>query len=259
MIAGFERTERAVGAAVLLLAAGCSLSPLSHRIHPGEEPFVVFVGNGTDGNVDLFAASAGGGDAVQFTFTPLIEAHPRLDPSGSVVAFLRMRDTLAATPRFLVMMNLISGAEVQTALPPEAGRANAVGWAGDGSRVYVGTDRGVWQVTAPPATVQVTAVTAANRAGADSALAVWVGSPPVARAVPCPHAGICVVGSRNDTQVVSASGSDVMRWGRDSMAWFDSSSVVVRYLGPGHERHITWTSLPSHPRDGTMADTGTVR
>ena len=44
----------------LSLLTNCSITPLTNKIRVGEEPFVIVVGEGRDGETDLFAAPAGG-------------------------------------------------------------------------------------------------------------------------------------------------------------------------------------------------------
>ncbi len=110
-----------VALAAVAFVSACSFSPINHRIKIGEESFIVFVGEGIDHNTDLFAVPANGGSVAQITFTPLVEKGPRLSPTGEVVAFLRMRDTIPGTPRNVVLMNLLSGGEAAVALPADAG------------------------------------------------------------------------------------------------------------------------------------------
>ena len=101
-------------AAIILsgsVVAACNLSPLSNRIKVGEEPIVVFIGEGVDGNTDLFVVPASGGSIMQLTFTPLHESMPRLNTRGDIVAFLRARDSAATTPTEVVIMNMLNGAE----------------------------------------------------------------------------------------------------------------------------------------------------
>jgi len=241
-------TTRAAVAAGLLAVAGCGISPLSHRIHIGEDPFVVFVATGVDGHTDLFAAPAGGGDIVQFTFTPLVESSPRLRPDGEVVAFLRGRDTAAAAPRDVVLMNLVSSGETDITLPADAGRPQALAWSRDAARLYLRTDRGLWQVTVPPGPPHPIAVAPADTAAADSALAVWLGDPPFARAIRCPAGGVCIVGPKGDTTTLAPQGRDPVRWGADSVAWFDNDNLQVRSLGPGVPHRVVWRSMPQRPR-----------
>ena len=189
----------AASAAVTLLLSGCGFSPLSHHISVGDEAFVMFVGEGIDQHTDLFAVAAGGGGVFQVTFTPLIEQHPRLSPIGTIVAFLRMRDTLAGTPRDVVLMDLATGSDAVLALPPGSGRPLDLAWNAAGSSLYVRTDRGVWQSPAPPSPSSFVPVAPAGLAGADSSLDLWLGQPRFARAIGCAAGGLCIIGPKGDT------------------------------------------------------------
>ncbi|HEY4100671.1 MAG TPA: hypothetical protein VGM20_07320 [Gemmatimonadales bacterium] len=247
------RSDRGLlAAAMALLVAGCSFSPLAHRINVGQDPFVVFVGEGIDHHTDLFAAPAGGGEVAQVTFTALVERHPQLSSSGSVVAFIRMPDTLPGTPRDVIAMNLLSGGEATIKLPAAAGVPQDVAWSGD-SVLYISTDHGTWRAPAPPSDDPATRVVASDSARADTALALWLGQPRFTRVVDCATAGLCVIGPRGDTALLAPGGTDAMRWGGDSVAWFEGGAVMVRSLGPGRARRINWTSMPDHPRDGSYA------
>ncbi len=239
-------------AAVALLSA-CSFSPLAHHIKIGEDPFVVFVAEGIDQHTDLFAVPANGGVVSQVTFTPMIERGPRLSPAGEVVAFIRMRDTLAGSPRDVVLMNLLSGGDKIVPLPAGAGQPQAVAWSDNGTKLYIRTDRALWQTVTPPAALNVVAVTPADAAPADSALDRWLGLPRFSRAIACATGGICVIGPKGDTALLAPLGHDAIRWGTDSVGWFEGDAIVVRSLGPGHERRVTWTDGPGHPRDGSYA------
>jgi WD40-like Beta Propeller Repeat len=237
--------------AAVAFISSCSFSPISHRIKVGEEPFIIFVGEGVDHNTDLFAVPAGGGSVAQLTFTPLIERGPRLSPTGDVVAFLRMRDTLPGAPREVVLMNLLGGGEVTLTLPADAGLAQALSWSRDGRALYVRTDHGDWQAAAPPAAPLVTTVAAADSAVVDSAFDIWLGDPRFARVISCGDGGLCILGPKGDTTSLAPKGHDPIRWGGDSVAWFQDGGLVVRSLGPGRERHVTWTNSPDHPHDGS--------
>ncbi len=239
---------RAASAVTLLATASCGISPLSHRIHVGEDPFVVFVATGVDGHTDLFAGPAGGGDIVQFTYTPLVESSPRVRAGGEVVAFLRGRDTSATAPRDVVLMNLVSSGETRIVLPTAAGGAKALAWSRDTVHIYVRTDRGLWQVAAPPGPPRPTPVPSADTASADSALAVWLGDPPFARAVSCSGGGVCTIGPKGDTTALAPQGRDPIRWGADSVAWFENDNLQVRSLGPGVPHRVVWRDMPKQPR-----------
>ena len=219
----------------------------------GEEPLVVFVGEGRDHHVDLFAVSANGGPVTQVTFTALIESRPQLTATGEVVAFLRMRDTLPGQRREVVVVNLLSYGEVVIALPDSAGQPESVAWSDNASNLYVRTDRGLWQAAAPPSQPSVTRVTPGDTAVADSSLNSWLGRPRFSRAISCAAGGVCAIGPNGDTAVLSAEGRGAIRWGNDSVAWFQNRGIVVRSLGPSHERVVTLKDGPDNPREATFA------
>ncbi len=122
-----------------------------------------------------------------------------------VVAFLRGRDTSATAPRDMVLMNLISSGENDITLPPAAGQPLALAWSGDAKHLYVRTDSGLWQVDAPPGPPHPMPVPAADTAAADSALAIWLGDPPFARAIACSGGGVCIIGPKGDTTAARAA------------------------------------------------------
>lgn len=245
--------RQAIAAIAAIAPVGCAFSPLAHRIKVGEEPFVVFVGEGRDQHTDLFAVPANGGPVTQVTFTALIEMHPRLTPTGEVVAFIRMRDTMPDQHRDVVVINLVSYGEIVMSLPDSAGSAQAVAWSDDASKLYVRTTRGVWQATAPPAQPAIAPVATGDAPVADSALDLWLGKPRFARVVPCSGGGLCIIGPKQDTTSLAPEGREAIRWGADSVAWFQGPGIMVRSLGPGHERLVTWKEGPSNPRDATYA------
>jgi hypothetical protein len=119
--------------------------------------------------------------------------------------------------------------------------------------LYIRTDRGDWQSPVPPAALQVTPVAATEGARVDSALAVWLGEPRFARVIACASGGLCILGPKRDTTTLAPQGHDPIRWGADSVAWFQEKGMIVRSLGPGRERRVTWTNGPEHPRDATYA------
>jgi len=248
-----------IAALAAIALSACAFSPLAHRIKVGEEPFVVFVGEGRDQHTDLFAVSANGGAVTQVTFTALVEQEPRLTPTGEMVAFLRMRDTAATEHRDVVLMNLQSGGERILSLPAEAGRPLAVAWSDDVSRLYIRTDRGLWQAAMSTATGMVTPIASAESAVADSAIDTWLGSPRFTRVIRCANGGMCIAGAAGDTTSLSSDGHDALRWGSDSVAWFQSGIIVVRSLGPGHQRSVALQDAPSRPRDATYASGPSIR
>lgn len=253
----------------LVVAAGCLLvacrgiSPLSNKITPGEEPFVIVVGEGSDGETDLFAASTGGGDVVRLTFTRDLESAPALHPSGSAVAFLRR--AAGADPRtWLVVLNLINAAEREVEIPEAVGQAGRVGWSHDGAALYVGGTTAVAVTPAPPAGLALDVMGASDprRAAADSSLGVLLGDPPVAQVAPCPgdsaSSTFCAVGALGTVQPLGEFVQGPFRWGADSLGYFDGERLMVRSLGGGRPRHVAWTRAPDHAREATYSGGRTV-
>lgn len=233
-------TDRRPLALLLLLATACSFSPLANRIDVGEEPFLVLVATGPDGMIDLHAVPAGGGTTARITFTPLVESAPALSRGGDVVAFLRGADSLPDTPRDLVVMNLLNGAERTLPVPEAAGRVVRLAWSDDGANLLLATTTGTWAITAPPATPVATQLDGAARESADSALATWLGRPRFARAFNCPMGeGVCLIGPSGDTAVLASRGRDPFAWGQDSVGWFEGDGLYVRSLGPATPRPVS--------------------
>lgn len=243
----------AVVVTVGVAAAACNLSPLRNRIKVGEEAIVIFVGEGIDKHTDLFVVPAEGGSIVQLTFTPLRESMPRINQRGDAVAFLRARDSLPTTPTDVVLMNLLNGAERRLPVPDSAGRINAIAWGADSNSLYVRGERGAWRITTPPLPAEAVAATGTDALRASIAFDLWVGDPPFAVIYRCPQGGVCAVGKRVDTTVISATGRDPLRWGVDSIAWFEGDGMMVRGIGPGTVRRILWKRPPAHPRDGSYS------
>jgi hypothetical protein len=248
-------TRRLLVACGLLGTLGCSFSPLANRIDIGEEAFVVLVATGADGFVDLHAVPAGGGTTARITFTPLVESHPALSRGGDVLAFLRGRDTLPETPRDLVVMNLLNGAERTLPVPEAAGRIERLAWSDDGTQLLLATATGTWAITAPPAKAVAEQLDGDARDVADSALTTWLGRPRFARAFNCPEGqGVCLVGPSGDTAVIASRGRDAFAWGRDSVGWFEGDAMYVRSLGPATARPVSLGQRgPTGARQGTYA------
>lgn len=244
-------------ASVLFAAAGCrSISPLGNRIGPGTEPFLVLIGEGSDGQTDLFAASGGGGEVVRLTFTRGAERAPALHPSGTAVAFVR-ESPVPGRPSWLVVMNLINSAEREVALPGQLGEAERVGWSRDGSTLYVRGTGGTVLTPAPPASLALESVGTDDplRGRADTALAILLGDPPVARVVACPPdittSGFCAELLDGTSQPLGAAVSEPFRWGRDSLGYFDGDRLMVRPLAGGRPRPVGWTRAPANARQAT--------
>jgi len=236
-------------ATVALCVQGCSFSPLTNRIKVGEEAFVVFVAEGIDNNTDLFVSLAAGGVVTQLTYTAAVERTPRMSPEGGVLAFIRERD--AGDPRpTVVAMNLLNGAERSYVLPANAGTPRSLGWSREVGQLHVQTERGTWTVPTLERDPAILPVAENKRVAADSAFEIWLGEPRFARAVMCANA-LCVIGPSGNATALAPSGSGALRWGSDSVAWFENQSLVVRALGPGPARRVTWRRAPDNPRDAT--------
>lgn len=244
----------------VLLSACRGVSPLGQRIPVGTAPFVIVAGEGTDGQTDLFALDATGGEVVRLTFTRDRESAVSLHPAGVVVAFLR-RDAGAgdSSAAVLVALNLINSSEREAPVPGEIGVARRIGWSGDGSRLFVLGDSGIAASGAPPAPMAFARVDTAGAEwpAADSATAVILGTPAFARLETC--AKDCISSAAMPWCVVSANGLKTelgrvvspFRWGSDSVAYTEGASLVVRPLGGGRSRIVEWSRAPSRPRDGS--------
>ncbi|HSE68656.1 MAG TPA: hypothetical protein VLB12_16815 [Gemmatimonadales bacterium] len=231
---------------LLLTSCTGSLSPLSHKLKIGQEPYVVFTADGEGGTGDLFASPVGGGAVYQVTFTRLNEHLPRLNPDGSMLAFVRGDDTTSA----VWVMNLINGAErrvtEQGAVEPQG-----LAWSADSKTVYVKVANGVLAAAAPPGSPSVTPLEGKARAAGDTALAVLVGDPVAGEVLSCASGvGLCVrVGS--ESQPLDSAGTEPVRWGGDSVAYRVDDQFVVRPLAGGTTRALRWSKRLEHPRELT--------
>lgn len=241
-----------IGIMLALTLSACSLSPLHRKIKIGQEPFVVFVATGSDGKVDLFASAPTGGNPVRLTFTAMPEAMPRLTSRGEMVAFIRER--LQGNGHDLVVMNLLSGAERLLELPAEVGVVTALGWNRDETALYLRGPSARWRVSAPPAPIEIALLDATASAEADSALMTVLGRPAFARAEPCAGGGVCVIGPSGTPTQVSPTGAAPFRWGSDSLAWFDDEVIVIRSLGPGTPRRLSWAAGVRELHEGSYAE-----
>ena len=114
-------------------------------------------------------------------------------------------------------MNLQTGGEREIALPRDAGVPRRVGWSRPGRRWR--SPRGAASTgPAPAADAKAIAVAAAERPGAESALAVLLGDPVFARVIPCAEPGaLCVVADTGAPGVLAEHARDAARWGADSV------------------------------------------
>ncbi len=237
----------------LLLLVGCrgSLSPLSNKIEVGKEPYMVFTADGEGGVGDLFASPLLGETQFQITFTRVDERLPALSPDGSMVIFVRSRLPGDTGEVSIVAMNLLNGAERRMPLP--AGfAAEATAWSADGQRLYVRGTTGVFAAAAPPAQGLFAPVDTAERATADSALAVLLGEPPLAEVAPCMSGtGVCARLGNDSLVTVAADGSSPARWPGDSIAYLEQDGWTVRPLAGGKTRVIHWLHGPNRIRELT--------
>jgi hypothetical protein len=212
----------------------------------GQEPYAIFVGDGEGGLGDLFAVGAGGGQVYQITFTRVDERGPALAPDGVMLAFLRSGGTGGGTR--VVVMNLLNGAERDIPLPGGAA-PTGLGWSRDGKVLYAATVSGPFRITPPPAEPTPQAVTAEDRAAADSSLEILLGQPAFATIIPCPgRAGLCLRNASGEIDPMDPNGRDATRWGGDSLGYFAGETFTIRPLGPGAARSLRWAQPPAHPR-----------
>jgi hypothetical protein len=243
-------------AAVLLaglLACRGALPPLRGEIEPGKDPFVVFVGGTGQAGGDLYAVAAGGGAALPITYSGVGEMRPALAPDGGAVAFIRGASLRDTTPGTVWVMNLLSGAERQLRLPKGSSPPDRVGWTDAGRTLVVRAGSALWRFAAPPAAGDAEPVPPAERARAESALAVVLGEPAFAHVVPCRDVrDLCVVGDTGAPAPLVRGARDAARWGADSVAYIAGGSLLVRPLGPGRERRVVVSSAPKSPRQITV-------
>lgn len=231
------------------LAVGCTVTPLTNKLEPGEDPIVIGVGEGRDGQTDLFAAAASGGPFFRLTFSRPIEAMPALSPAGTAVAFLRARSPADTTHWELVVLNLLTAGERSAPLPDGIGRPAALGWSRNGDRLYVSGGTAL-ATAAPPARLALTPVTAAGAAEADSAMRVLLGEPPFAAIAAC-GGGPCAVSRGGDTTRFDPDVRAAFRWGADSVGLVRDGAIEVRPLGGGRSRRPAWSARPERLRDLT--------
>lgn len=237
---------------LFLTSCNPTLPPLRGQMEIGRDPYVVFVG-GEGPNSDLYAVRPDGGPPVRITFTNVAELAPALSPDGGGLAFLRGTSLTDSTPASIWVMNLLSGVDRELVLPRGAGRPAAVGWEPGGTSLIVSTTNGLYRFRAPPADPAPRPVPPRERASAESSLAVLLGDPVFARAVPCARAGdLCVVGDSGGPSLFARDARDPARWGRDSVAFFAGDELEIRPLGPGRPRRLVWSNVPKRPRGVTF-------
>jgi hypothetical protein len=216
----------------------------------GSDPYAVFVA-GRGPNSDLYAIHGDGGQPIAITFSNVAELGPALSPDGGALAFLRAATLRDSVPATVWVMNLLSGSERELVLPRQAGKPIEVGWELTGKSLVVRTDNDVYRVNAPPNPPEPRSVTAAERAQAESSLAVLLGDPVFARVVPCKASGdLCVTGKAG-VAPLAAGARDATRWGDDSVAFFVGDELEIRPLARGRPRRLVWSDVPEMPREIT--------
>jgi WD40-like Beta Propeller Repeat len=234
-----------------LLLIGCrgTLSPLSNKIEVGQQPYLIFAADGEDGLGDLFASALTGGQSFQITFTRVDEALPSLSPDGTMLAFTRSRAPDDPAHRLLVVMNLLSGAERQVDVDGAA--PTALAWSADGTRIFLRQGDMVRMTSAPPVALRLDPIAGGDRVAADSQLAVLLGDPPLATAVPCENnEGICAILMDGSRQTITRTGTDPARWSGDSIVYHENEAWVIRPLAGGKTRTLSLASV--HPRSLTL-------
>jgi hypothetical protein len=235
------------GSAVGLLTACASVTPLTNKIRVGEEPFVIAVGEGSDGQTDLYAAPAHGGNFVRLTFTRSEERLPELGPTGTSVAFFR-RSTPGQGPWSLVVLDLLTNRESTTPIPQAGGDPVSLGWSRDGGALVM-RGAGYLMSVAPPRPLWLRGVPLDSVPWADSTTSEFLGEPPAGRIAACPD-GFCVVAGEHDTTRLEGVIGPI-RWGGDSIGYFAGSAWEIRPLAGGRSRRPGWTEVPSHLREMT--------
>jgi len=248
-VVGIARPVRgcaSVGALGLLGILACSgtLPPLRGQIEVGREAYAIVAAGSDAASGDLYAVRASGGPVIPITFSTVGETRPALSPDGRRLAFLRGRAVGDSTPGSVWVMDLLTGGEREVSLPRQAGIPRQVGWSPDG-RLTVATTAGVFRTGAPGDASRAVPASQAERAAADSSLAVLLGDPVFARAIPCAEPqSLCVVGDTGAPGLLAEHARAPARWGTDSVAFLVGNAIEVRPLGPGRARQIEWSGLP---------------
>ncbi|HET7601475.1 MAG TPA: hypothetical protein VFK36_00570 [Gemmatimonadales bacterium] len=222
-------------AAVLLF--GCSLPPMRGKAEVGKDPYAVVAADGNGGG-DLYAVIGAGNEVVQLTFTPVREYAPALSPDGGMLAFLRQPHTGNPT---IWIINLLGAGERELPLPDSVSQTlTRVAWSPDSRTVYAESETSLWRWPAPPAKPRAEVVPPAERAQADSALGVQLGSPAFASIVSCDTAGssYCVETPDGRRQPLGAGASAPTAWGGDSVAWIRDGAIEIRPLKGGAARLV---------------------
>jgi hypothetical protein len=242
-----------LGALLTLFLVACdpTLPPLRGQMEIGRDRYAVFVG-GEGPNSDLYAVRPEGGPPIRITFTNVAELAPALSPDGIGLAFLRGTSLTDSTPASIWVMNLLSGGERELVLPKGAERPVRIGWEPGGTSLIVSASKGLYRFQAPPADPAPRPIPPAERARAESSLAVLLGDPVFTRVVPCKtRRDLCVVGASGRPGLLAQAVRDPVRWGGDSVAFFVGDRLQVRPLGAGRGRILMMSQTPERPRGMT--------
>jgi hypothetical protein len=226
------------------------MTPLTNRIKVGEEAFVIAVGEGPDGQTDLYAAPAGGGSFTRLTFNRPEERFPKISPDGGMVAFLRSVGGASGPPWSLVVLDLLTNGERATPLPAEVGEPVRLGWSRDGKRVVL-CAQGYFLMAAPPAAPAFTRFPADSLELADSLSRELLGDPPRGIVRECRNGGLCIMAQTGELTLLDTAARDAVRWGADSVAYFLPGGFEVRPLAGGHSRQPVWAGSPARLRQLT--------
>jgi hypothetical protein len=120
-----------------------------------------------------------------------------------------------------------------------------VGWSRDGAGLTVEAGTALYRTRLADKPSQAAEpVPPAERAGADSTLAVLLGDPVFARVVPCAEPGALCVATDSGRGPLAEHAHDAARWGSDSVAFLAGNVIEVRPLGPGTARRIELSGVP---------------
>jgi hypothetical protein len=119
--------------------------------------------------------------------------------------------------------------------------------------VIVAAGNTTYRVHAPPAAQDAVEVPPADRAEAESSLAVLVGDPVFAQVVPCQRPeDLCVISRTGRPGILAQAARDPVRWGPDSVAFFVGELLQIRPLARGRPRLLNWSEVPARPRQMTF-------
>ncbi len=235
----------------MALLTGCVVTPLSNRIEVGYEAFVVVVGEGADGNTDLFAAPAEGGVFRQLTYTRVAEDLPRLGPTGTRLAFIRRSAAADAATTTAIVMQLKTGIETEGVIPTPPAGIHRLGWSADGDTAVAIGAAGVW-IAAVASPLVWTAVSGPDRGRWEAAARERLGNPEFATVTGCRSgSGLCVMSDGGEETRLSDSATEGCRWGPTAVGYLQNGIIEVRPLGVGRLRQPTWTSIPANLRRPT--------